>query len=148
MSSLIPTTAINLPQVISALEKGQYSVDLHCNASNERTSWCDDKEIIDATLAAVKKLLVPPVKTKKKHYLGEIVHTSGEFETHVSVRFITGGSPTRYLAKVAKNWYADFVETTDKGHLFFSGEVIVCEGSSQVISKDVYDAISIVVPGY
>lgn len=89
-----------------------------------------------------------PMATENvKYYIGNIEVRNGEYEYSSTVRFKTKGSPYRHLRKVASTWYGEKGKLQygkDGAYYFHAGCVCVWEGECQELTREVYDAITLV----
>lgn len=82
-----------------------------------------------------------------KYYIGDIMVSNGEYEYSSAVRFKTKGDPRRHLRKIASTWYGEkgeLQDTKDGAYYFDAGCVCVWEGGFQELTREVYDAITLV----
>ncbi len=82
-----------------------------------------------------------------KYYIGNIEVRNGEYEYSTTTRFKTKGDPYRYLRKVASTWYGEkgeLQDAKDGAYYFHAGCVCVWEGQCQELTKEVYNAITLI----
>ena len=82
-----------------------------------------------------------------KYYIGNIEVRNGEYEYSSTVRFKTKGSPYHHLRKIASTWYGEKSKLQDSkvgAYYFQAGWVCVWEGECQELTREVYDAITLV----
>lgn len=83
---------------------------------------------------------------KQKFYIGQINTRNGEYEYETTVKFRTGGSPDRYLRRIASTFYDDeggeLQDGKDGAYYFNGGEVACSEGDNQEISEAAFNELT------
>jgi hypothetical protein len=77
------------------------------------------------------------------YYIGEIETYFGESEVSTTIKFKTEGDPDQYLYDIASQFWGDAHD--EEGGLHDFGDRSACGGRWQKVSKEVYDAITIIV---
>ncbi len=79
--------------------------------------------------------------TKKKFYIVKINERNGEFEYDTKVLFKTGGSPSRYADKIAKNWRGDDAKFDENEGGYWCDCTVISAGFSQEIPESDFEVL-------
>jgi len=80
-----------------------------------------------------------------KYYIGKIDERNGDYEYNTTIKFETEEEPEEHLLSVVKSWYIDEMEYDSHCDAYHNGEgyPLCSVGSYQEITKDIYDALTI-----
>lgn len=78
-----------------------------------------------------------------KYYIGQIDERLGEYEGSSIIRFNTDGCPSEYLDNLARIWYDEENDGSEKLNEWYwhNGEVICRGGSWQEVTEELYNAL-------